>query len=295
MGYSEDDPESRRRLAAFTSALATHGWTEGRNLVLDVRWTAGHTELASKFAKELVALKPDAILANTTPSAIALRRETRTVPIVFVVVSDPIGSGLVETFSRPGRNVTGLVNLESSLVEKWLELLKEVAPRVKSVAMMFNPDTAPYATYYLQPLNAMAPKVGVKTFAAAVRSEAEVGDVVARLAREPGGGLIVMTDSSMFVQRKMIIALANKHKVPAIYYIRDCVDEGGLLSYGIDTIDLFKRSAGHVDRVLRGAKPADMPVELPTKFEMAVNRKTAEALGLTLPQSILLRADRVIE
>jgi putative ABC transport system substrate-binding protein len=217
------------------------------------------------------------------------------VPIVFVVVSDPIGSGLVETFSRPGRNVTGLVNLESSLVEKWLELLKEVAPRVKSVAMMFNPDTAPYATYYLQPLNAMAPKVGVKTFAAAVRSEAEVGDVVARLAREPGGGLIVMTDSSMFVQRKMIIALANKHKVPAIYYIRDCVDEGGLLSYGIDTIDLFKRSAGHVDRVLRGAKPADMPVELPTKFEMAVNRKTAEALGLTLPQSILLRADRVIE
>jgi ABC-type uncharacterized transport system substrate-binding protein len=295
MGYAEDDPEARSRLAAFMQALAALGWTEGRNLQTDIRWSAGDVTRASTFAKELVALQPEVILSNTTPVTAALQRETRIVPIVFLVVSDPIGSGFVETLAQPGGNITGFINLEASLVEKWLELLKEIAPSVTRVAVMFNPETAPYADYYLQPLRAVAPVLGVKPFTATVRSEAEIEEVISGLAREAGGGLMVMTDSFMTVNRKSIVALTTRYKVPAVSFISPMTAEGGLISYGVNIVDLFQRAASYIDRILRGMKPADLPVQVPTKFELAINLKTAKALGLTVPPALLARADEVIE
>ena len=295
MGYAEDDPEARSRLAAFVQALAALGWTEGRNLRTDIRWSAGDVTRASTFAKELVALQPEVILSNTTPVTAALQRETRIVPIVFLVVSDPIGSGFVETLAQPGGNITGFINLEASLVEKWLELLKEIAPSVTRVAVMFNPETAPYADYYLQPLRAVAPVLGVKPFTATVRSEAEIEEVISGLAREAGGGLMVMTDSFMTVHRKSIVALTARYKVPAVSFIAPMTAEGGLISYGVNIVDLFQRAASYIDRILRGMKPADLPVQVPTKFELAINLNTAKALGLTIPPSLLARADEVIE
>ena len=295
MGYDEDDPEAQNRLAAFKKGLSALGLAEGRNLRIDVRWTSGNVNRAAEFAKELVALQPEVILANTTPVTAAVQRETKTIPVVFTVVSDPVGSGFVDSLPRPGGNITGFINLEASLVEKWLELLKELAPSVTRVAVMFNPQTAPYAEYYLQPLEAVAPKFGIKPFAARVRSESEIATVIADLKREPGGGLIAMTDSYMFVHRKKIVALSAQYKVPAMHYVSIVPREGGLISYGIDTSDLFARAAPYVNRMLNGAKPAELPVQLPTKFELAVNVKTAKALGLDVPPGILVRADEVIE
>jgi len=295
MASAESDVEGQLRLVTFKERLAALGWAEGRNLTVDVRWAAGDVDRAARFAKELVALKPDVILANGTPVTAAVQRETRTIPIVFAVVSDPVGSGFVKTLARPGGNLTGFINLESSLIEKWLELLKEIAPRLKRAAVIFNPDTAPYAEYYLQPLKAVAPKVGVHTFVVHVRSDAEIEQAIARLGREPGSGLIAMTDTFLSAHRKSIIALAARHKVPAIYAASFLVDDGGLIGYGVDVVDLFRRSAPYVDRILRGAKPSDLPVEQPSKFELVINMRTAKALGLTIPQSVLLRADRLVE
>jgi putative ABC transport system substrate-binding protein len=295
MGYAENDPEARLRLAAFKEGLAVLDWIDGRNLRIDLRWSSGDVNRASAYAKELVALQPEVILSNTTPATAALQRETRTIPIVFTVVSDPVGSGFVKTLARPGANITGFINLESTLVEKWLQLLNEIAPRVTRVAVMFNPDTAPYAEYYLRPFNAAAPKLGVRPFTVTVRSETEIQKAITELGREPNGGLIVMTDSFLNVHRKSIIELTARHKVPAIYSGVIVPAEGGLLTYGVDTGDMFRRAAHYVDRILRGAKPADLPVEQPTKFELVVNAKTAKALGLTIPQSILVRADKVLE
>jgi putative tryptophan/tyrosine transport system substrate-binding protein len=295
MAFAEDDSESQLRLAAFKEGLAILGWVEGRNLTSEVRWMAGEVDRGAGFAKELVTLKPDVILAHTTPVTAALQRETRTIPIVFTGVSDPVGSGFVKSRAQPGGNITGFANLEASMVEKWLQLLKEIAPRVTRVAVMFNPKTAPYVEYYLQPLNAVAARFGVKTVTAAVGSESDIDNVIAGLGREPGSGLIVMADSYMNLYRKSIIDLTARHKVPAIYYAASMADEGGLISYGIDNVDLFSRAAPYVDRILRGAKPADLPVQYPSKFELVINTTTAEALGLTIPQSILVRADRVIQ
>jgi putative ABC transport system substrate-binding protein len=295
MGYDENDPEARLRLAVFKEGVAASGWAEGRNLTIDVRWTAAEVDRAAAFARELVALKPDVILANTTPVTAALQQETKTIPIVFTAVSDPIGSGFVKSLARPGGNITGFVNLESSLIEKWLQLLKEIAPRVTRVGVIFNPKTAPYVEYYLQPLKAVAARYGVKTVMAPVGSEVDIEKVIVGLGREPGSGLIVMTDSYMTVHRKSIIALTARHNVPAIYYVASMAMEGGLISYGIDYVDLFRRAAPYVDRILRGAKPADLPVQHPSRFELVINTTTAKALGLTIPQSILVRADRLIE
>jgi putative ABC transport system substrate-binding protein len=295
MGYAENDPEAQSRIAAFKQELAALGWTEGRNLRIDIRWAAGDVNRALAFARELLALQPEVILSNTTPVTAALHRETRTVPLVFVVVSDPVGSGFVVGLARPGGNVTGFINLEASLVEKWLQLLKEIAPRVMRVAVMFNPQTAPYAEYYLRPLEAAAPKVGVKSFTAPVQSEADIAEVIERLAGEPGSGLIAMTDSFMTVHRKLVIDLTTRYKVPSMYFVSNVPSEGGLISYGVDLTDLFRRAAPYVDRILKGEKPADLPVQVPTKFELMVNLKTAKALGLDVPPSILLRADEVIE
>jgi putative ABC transport system substrate-binding protein len=295
MGYAEDDPEAQFRLGALKQELAALGWGEARNVTIDVRWGAGDITRASVFAKELVALQPDVIVGNTTPVTEALYRETKTIPIVFVVVSDPVGSGFVHSLPRPGGSITGFINLEASLVEKWLELIKELAPETMRVAVMFNPQTAPYADYYLGPLNAAAPRVGVRVFTVTVSSDADIENAIAELGRERGNGIVVMTDSFMTVHRKVVIEQAARNKIPCVYFVSIAATEGGLISYGVDLADLFRRTGQYVDRILRGAKPADLPVQMPTKFELIVNVKTARALGLDVPAAILLRADRVIE
>jgi putative ABC transport system substrate-binding protein len=295
MAYAEDDPDAQSWLAAFKQRLVTLGWTEGRNLRIDTFWAAGDISRATEFAKRLVTLQPEVILSNSTPVTEALYRETRVIPLVFINVSDPIGSGFVESLPRPGGNVTGFINLESSLVEKWLELLREIAPRVTRVAVMFNPQTAPYVEYYLKPLETAASKIGVKTFTAPVGDDPDIEAVVTRLGHDSGSGLIAMTDSFMSVHRKAVIELTVQHKVPLMHYLKDVPAEGGLISYGIDFIDQFQQGASYVDRILRGTKPVDLPVQVPTKYELVVNLKTAKALGLTVPPSLLARADELIE
>jgi putative ABC transport system substrate-binding protein len=294
MGYSEDDSEAQARYAAFKDALTGLGWIEGGNLRTTVRWAASDPARAAAFAKELVALKPDAIVTSTTPASVAVQRETRTIPIVFTVVSDPVGSGLVKSLAHPGGNVTGLINIEASLVGKSLELLKEIAPHVSRVAAMFNPDTAPYIAYYLDPFKASAPKFGMAPFETPVRDEAQIGLAIEDLGRGRHNGLVVMTDSFMTVHRRAVIDQCARHKVPAVYATKIMAQDGGLLSYGPDVTDLFRRAAPFVDRVLRGRPPSDMPVQQPTKFELAVNMKTASTLGITFPNSVLMRADQVI-
>ena len=295
LGYSAEDPMAQARFTAFRTSLAERGWEEGRNLKMDVRWTEGDAKRATELARELVALQAEVILTNTTPVTAAVLRETRNIPVVFTVVSDPVGSKFVQNLSRPGGNVTGLINIEASLAEKWVQLLSQVAPRVKSTAVMFNPQTAPYAEYYLPRLNAAAASLGLSTFMAAVRSPADIEEAVALLGRDRASGLIVMVDSFMYVHRKTVIAAAARRKVPAIYFTSDWPMEGGLMSYGVDVVELFRRAAAYVDRILRGARPADLPVEQPSKFEFFVNARTAKALGLAIPQAVLLRADKVIE
>jgi putative ABC transport system substrate-binding protein len=295
MGWAEKDLDSEKRLASLQKGLAALGWVEGRNLRLDVRWAAADVDRAAVLAKELVASRPDVLLSTATPPSLALQKETSTIPIVFTVVSDPVGSGLVKTLARPGGNITGFVNLEASLVEKWLQLLKEIAPKVTRAGVMFNPRTAPYVQYYLRPLEKVAANLGVKTFPATVGSDADIERVVAGLGREPGGGLIALTDSFLNVHRKALIGSAARHKVPTIYFNTFVVAEGALIAYGVDTFDLMRRSAEYVDRILRGANPAELPVQQPQKFELMINLKTAKALGLAVPSTLRLRADRVIE
>jgi putative ABC transport system substrate-binding protein len=263
---------------------------------MDIRWAGADVDRMRMFAKELVGLQPEVILANGTPVTAALQRETRAIPIVFAPVADPVGSGFVAGLPRPGGNLTGFINLEASMAGKWLELLTEIAPGVKRVAMMFNPDTAPGGGSYFRPaFEAAARSLKVEPIVASVDSDAEIETVMTSLGREPGGGLVVMADGFMLVHRAPIILLAAQNNVPAVYSLSVFARDGGLLSYGPDQTDIFRRSASYVDRILRGAKPADLPVQLPVKFEMALNAKTAKALGLAVPPSILLRADEVIE
>jgi putative ABC transport system substrate-binding protein len=295
MGYAENDPEAQTRFAAFKQELLALGWDERRNLRIDLRWASGDYDRASKFAKELVALHPEVILSNATPVTDALRQETKTIPIVFVAVSDPVGAGFVQSLPRPGGNITGFINLEPTIGGKWLDLLKDVAPLLTRVAVMFNPQTAPYTEIYLRSLEVAGKKFSVQSFSAPVQSEADIEKVISNLGREPDSGLIAMTDSFMTVHRKAIVELAMRHKVPFMYYISVVPREGGLISYGIDLTNEFRRSASYVDRILRGAKPATLPVQLPTKFELVINLKTAKALGLTVPKPLLTGADEVIE
>jgi len=294
LGYAESDPEAQARLDAFRQGLSALGWKEGRNLRLDLRWSAGDVNRAASFAKDLVGLQPDVILANTTPITAAVQRETKVIPIVFVVVSDPVGGGFVQSLSRPGGNITGFINLEATLIQKWLELLKEIAPRTQGVAIM-HPQTAPYAEYYLSPVQAVAPKLGVTPYTTPVRNDQDIEAVIASLAHEGNSGLVTITDSFLFVHRKTTIQSTALHKVPAIHFVRNATVEGGLVSYGVDTTDLFARAAPYVDRILRGAKPAQLPVQVPTKYELVLNLKTAKALGLEVPPTLLARADEVIE
>jgi ABC-type uncharacterized transport system substrate-binding protein len=293
---AESDLEAQSMVAAFDQTLQDLGWVDGRNLRIDRRWAAGNRDRIEAFAKALVGLEPDAIVAYTTPAVIALRKETSTIPIVFVQISDPIGTGFITNLAHPGGNITGFTNFESSMVGKWAEMLKEMAPRVSRVAFLFNPETAPYITrYYQGPLEASARSLGMQPSANPVHNELDVESAITALGREPGGGLIMMPDSFNIIHRMRIIALAARYKSPAISPYRFVVTEGGLMSYGVDQVDLFRRAAGYVDRIFRGAKPAELPVQAPTKFEMAINLKTAKSLGLTVPQTLLVAADEVIE
>jgi putative ABC transport system substrate-binding protein len=296
MGYAEKDLDAKAQLSAFTHRLHELGWTEGRNVRMDFRWASGNVDQVRMFARELVDLQPDVILAQTTPVTAALQQETRTIPIIFVVVVDPVGSGFVASLTNPGGNLTGFLNLEASLSSKWLELLKEVAPGVTRAALLFNPETAPRGgTYHLPVAEAAAESLAIKPIAAPVHDDDEIERVISSLGREPGGGLVVLPDLYVAVHRASIIAAAARNNVPAVYDASFFVRDGGLLGYGPDEPDIFQRSASYVDRILRGEKPRDLPVQAPTKFELMINLKTAKALGLTIPFSLLARADAVIE
>ena len=296
MGYAENDPEAQTRLAAFKQGLLTLGWNEGRNIKIDVRWASGDTDRATTFARELVALQPEVIMSNTTPVTAALHNATNTIPIVFVAVSDPVGANFVASLPYPGTNLTGFINLERTLGGKWLELLKEIAPQITRVAVMFNPQTAPYTEeLYLPSMEAAAKNLGVKQLKSLVYRESDIEEAISELGRKAGSGLIAMTDSFMTVHRKTVIEFTIQNKLPLMYYVSVAPREGGLISYGIDLTDLFSRSASYVDRILRGAKPAELPVQLPTKFELAINLKTANALGLGVPSTLLTSANEVIE
>jgi putative ABC transport system substrate-binding protein len=295
MAYAESDREAQTVVTAFRDGLQKVGWTEGHNIRIDIRWAAEVRELMQQFAKELVALQPDVILSQTTPTTAALLHQTRTIPIVFATVADPVGSGFVVSFPQPGGNVTGFNVSEPTLAGKFLELLKEIAPRVARVAMLFNPSTAPYAEFYLTPFKAAAASLGLEAITAPVHDRSELESIVAAQARTPNSGLTVMPDGFMNVHRAEITSLAARYRLPAVYPYRFFVELGGLLSYGPDQTDNFRRAATYVDRILKGAKPSELPVQAPVKFEMTINLKTAKTLGLDVPLHLQQRADEVIE
>jgi len=295
MSFAESDPEAQARVGAFRNGLQELGWAEGRNIRIDVRWAADDAALMQRFAKELVALHPDLILSHNTPTTASLLQQTRTIPIVFAVVSNPVGSGFVASFPRPGGNVTGFTNIEPTMAGKWLELLKEIAPHVARVAFLFNPATAPYAEDYLGPFKAAAASLALEAIGAPVRDTLELESAIATQARAPNGGLVVMNDSFLVAHRAEITSLAARYRLPAIYPFRSFVELGGLLFYGNDLIDSFRRAATYADRILKGEKPSELPVQAPVKFELVINRKTAKALGLTIPQTLLATTNEVIE
>ena len=296
MGYAESDREGQAFVASFRDGLQKLGWAEGRNIRIDTRWAApGDAEARQRFAKELVALQPDLILSNNTPTTAAMLQQTRAIPIIFATVSDPVGSGFVAGFPRPGGNVTGFTNIEPTMPGKWLELLKEIAPRVNRVAFLFNPVTAPYAEYYLTPFKTGAASFAMEAIAAPVGDTSKLESAIAAQARAPNGGLVVMTDSFMHVHRVEITSLAARYRLPAVYPYRYFTEHGGLLSYGSDQIDNFRRAAAYADRILKGAKPSELPVQAPVKFDLVINLKTAKALGLDVPSLLRQRADEVIE
>jgi putative ABC transport system substrate-binding protein len=294
--FNQNDARVKAWLLRFTQGLSELGWSDGKNLRMDVRWAGDDVNRMRMLAKELVDLHPDVILAFGTPVTAALQRETRTIPIVFAIVSDPVGEGFVESLSRPGTNITGFHNSEASIGGKWLDLLKQIAPGLNHAAMIFNPDTAPgHGKYYMPDFEASARSLKVEPISAPVQNITELEAVMTTLAHKPGGGFVAMADFFLFINRAPMISLAARNKLPAVYPWREVVTSGGLLSYGPDLEDIVRRAAPYVDRILRGANPADLPVQVPTKFEIAVNVKTAKALGLAVPTSILLHADELIE
>jgi putative tryptophan/tyrosine transport system substrate-binding protein len=294
MSGDENDPLYRPLLSAFTQALAGLGWIDGRNVRMDLRWSSGDANRQRALAQELVGLQPDIIVTNGTLATAALQQETRTIPIVFPSMSDPVAQRLVARLDRPGGNITGFATNEASLGGKWLELLSEIAPGLKQAAIMFNPDIGAPVSVFMPSIETAARSLKVTPITAPVRSDVEIETAIIALGREPGGGLIA-ADAFTFVHRVPIISAAARNNVPAVYPYSGIVRDGGLLSYGVDPVDIFRRAATYVDRILRGAKPGDLPVQFPVKYEMIVNLKTAKALGLTVPQSILLSADEVIE
>jgi len=294
MPADENDPVYNSLLSAFTQALADLGWTDGRNVRMDLRWTGGDSNRIRALAKELVGLQPEIILTNGTAPTVALQRETRTIPIVFALLADPVAQRIVARLDRPSGNITGFANWEPTMGGKWLELLSEIAPGLKRAAIIFNPDTSPVSTY-MPSFETAARSLKVEPITAPVRSDVEIETAITALGREPGGGLVVLGGAFMAVHRAPIILAAARNNVPAVYTASFLAREGGLLSYGVDRVDIWRRAATYVDRILRGEKPADLPIQLPTKFEMVVNLKTAKAIGLNIPESFLLHANEVIE
>ena len=294
MGLVANDPEAQSRVVAFENGLRELGWVKGRDLSIEYRW-AGDGNLLRDDAAELLAMAPDLILANSTPVTAALREHSGAVPIVFTQVTDPVGQGLVPNLAHPGGNLTGFTSFEFSIGTKWLEALKQTAPRVTRVALVFNPQSAPYADLFLRPVEAAAPSFSVVSIRAAVHDPANVDRVFDALAREPNGGLVVLPDISMINYREAVIALAARHHVPAIYPFRFFAASGGLMSYGTDVTEVFRRAATYVDRVLKGTTPGELPIQTPTKYELIINLKTAKALGLSIPPGLLAIADEVIE
>ena len=292
----ENDAEVQARLKVFRDALQELGWTDGRNVRFDYRWTAGKADRAREFARELAKVGPEVIVGQGTISARALRQATDTIPIVFVQVTNPVGQGFVASLAHPGGNVTGFAMYEPEMATKWLEILKEVAPGVTRVAVMFNPETVPGGgTFFVRAIEAASPSLSVQPFIIPVHNSSEIEHAFNVIAREPNAGLLVPPDATTYIHRELIVTLAARHRVPAIYTQRFMVTIGGLICYGIDTVEQFRQTASYVDRILRGTKPSNLPVQRPVKFELIINLKTAKALGLTVPQSMLLRADEVIE
>jgi putative tryptophan/tyrosine transport system substrate-binding protein len=290
-----DDAETKGWVATFRKRLDELGWRAGDNLQIEERWTAGDPDRNRRFAGELLAVKPDAIFAFSSVAVAALQRESSTVPIVFTAISDPVGSGFVESLARPGRNATGFTNFVPTMAAKWLEVLKEIAPQVRRAVLLYNPQTAPYvAEYYQRPFEAAAPSFGVQAIAVLVRQTAEIEAALGDLARA-SGGLVVPPDNFSYVHRGLIFTPAARHRVPAVYPFRFMAREGGLVSYGVDLRETFPRAAEYIDRILKGTRPADLPVQAPTNFELAINLKTAKALGLDVSPMLIARADEVIE
>lgn len=294
IAYTEDDPETKLRLAAFRQRLEKRGWSEGHNVQIDIRFGAGRADKYGSLAKELVATNLDVIIAHTTPAAVALQRESRVIPMVFVNVSDPIGSGFVASLARPGGNFTGVLQYEAGVVGKWLAILKEIAPRLERVAFVANPKTTPY-DYFLRSAETAATSLAIKLVPSPVATSADIEHAIESFAGTPNGGLLLPSDTTTLVHRDLIIALAARHKLPAVYPANFFTAAGGLMSYGSDQVEIFRVAASYVDRILRGDKPADLPVQAPTKFETTVNVRTAKALGLPVPPGLLIAADEVIE
>jgi putative ABC transport system substrate-binding protein len=296
MAHADSDPEFQAFVVAFREGLQKLGWAEGRDIRIDTRWGAlDDPEVRLRSANELLALQPDLILTQNTPPTASMLQLTRTVPIVFVIVADPVGSGFVESLARPGGNATGFTVMEPTMAGKWLELLKEIAPHLNQAAFLFNPATAPYVDYYLNPFKTAAASFGLEPIAAPVHDRSEFEAVIAAQARAVNSGLIVIPDGFLNVHRLEITSLAARYRVSAVYPWRFFAEVGGLISYGAEQRDLFRLAATYADRILRGAKPTELPVQAPVKFELIINLKTAKALGLDVPPTLLARADEVIE
>jgi len=290
-----DDREGQARVIALKQGLQELGWTDGRNIEIETRFGGADAGRIRAQATELVALAPDVLVGQGTPVIRALRQATSSIPIVMVPVIDPVEQGFVSSLAHPGGNITGFTFIDFQMVGKWLQMLKEAAPSVARAALMFNPDTSPYYYLYLRSFEAEPRSIAVEVTAAPVRGTAEVEEAIAKLGREPGAGLIIPPDAFTIVHRPLFIRLAQQHRLPAVYAYRAYVAQGALMSYGPDPYDLFRRSASYVDRILKGAKPADLPIQQPTKFELAINLKTAKALGLQIPDKLIALADEVIE
>jgi putative tryptophan/tyrosine transport system substrate-binding protein len=295
MNNAEDDPEGQTRAAAFRQGLQALGWTEGKNLRIDWNWTAGDIGRIRGDLTELAGRPPDIIVANGRAILSEAVQMIRSIPIVFVLVTDPVGQGFISSLARPGGNVTGFTFFEYAMFGKSLELLKEVAPAVKRVGFIFNPDMSAYYDQFLPAFETQARQYSIELTVARVSTEAEIDAAVAKLAAAPGGGLMVPPDAYTLVHRDLIVRSTAQHRIPAIYSYRQVIKEGGLMSYGPETSDIFQRSASYVDRILKGANPAELPAQAPAKFEFAINLKTAMALGLTVPSTVVALADEVIE
>jgi putative ABC transport system substrate-binding protein len=294
MSTAADDPRVREHLAGLRDGLARLGWVDGSTIHIDYRFAGGNSDQFSVLAKELISLHPEVIFAQSTPVAATLQRETRTIAIVFVEVSDPIGSGFIASLARPGGNLTGMIQYEPGITGKWLAMLKEIAPSLARVALLANPKGTAY-DYFLRNAAAAAPSLAIEIISSRVDSVEDIERSISSLSRQGNGGLVLPPESFTNVNRKAIIGLAAEHRLPAVYAWRYFVTDGGLMSYGIDLADVYRQSASYVDRILRGAKPADIPVQVPTKYETALNLKTAKALGLAVPAALLVSADEVIE